>query len=377
VSWSAQSVQATRAVAAAALAAALAAAFLDASAVTSHAAVQRAAPSCRVLTAGRVRVGSLASVTAIGRKNAWVGGSLGSTPGRPLIEHWNGRGWSRSKLPTRLSGGVQQLSASRWNNVWAFGAGVRSGFALRWNGRRWLVMKRWTALTSVAGAVVRGPANVWVFSRVSALVQHFNGRRWVAVRVAPFAGAFESVTSLPTGEVWAIALNGIVHGTVSKSGGYTWSVISPPSYPDPNTGGPSLTHIYARSPTSVWADGGGVRRVGGRARWYPLLARWDGQSWHRIAVSGKFILGQNDPVSDGHGGLWLTTGWDSGGVPPHMIHFAGGKLVPVSVPPRDGRYVGVYGLAKIPGMTSVWVGASLTGLGALGPSSGLIVNCHR
>src|SRR5262245_62009150 len=249
MSWSAQRILATRAL----TAAALVAAPLGASAVTSHAAVQLAAPRCRVLTAGRVPAGGLGAVTAIGRKNAWVGGVLGRSPGRPLIEHWNGRRWSRSKLPAGLSGAVQELSASKWNNVWAFGAGFRSGFALRWNGRRWLVMKRWTGLTSVAGAVVRRPANVWVFSRVSALVQHFNGRRWLAVRVAPFVGAFESVTSLPTGEVWAIALNGIVHGTVGKSGGYTWSVIAPPSYPDPHTGSPSLTQIYARSPTSVWA----------------------------------------------------------------------------------------------------------------------------
>jgi len=374
MSWSAQRVMATRAL----TAAALAAAPLGASAVTSHAAVQLVAPSCRVLTAGRVPVGSLDAVTAIGRKGAWVGGGLGPSAGGPVIEHWNGRRWKRSKLPGGLPGAVQALSASKWNDVWAFGSSRRSGFALRWNGHRWLVMKRWTGLTSVAGAVVRGPANVWVFSRVSALVQHFNGRRWLAVHVAPFAGAFESVTSLPTGEVWAIALNGgIVHGTVGKFGGYTWSVIAPPSYPDPHTGGPSLTHIYTRSPTSVWADGGGVRTVGGRTRWYPLLARWDGQSWHRIAVSGRFILGQTDPVSDGHGGLWLTTGWDSTGVPPHVIHFADGKLVPISVPRRDGRYVGVLGLAKIPGMTSIWGAASLTGLGALGQSSGLILTCHR
>jgi hypothetical protein len=150
-----------------------------------------------------------------------------------------------------------------------------------------------------------------------------------------------------------------------------------PSYRDPNTGGPSLTHIYARSPTSTWADGGGVRR-GQRARaGTPLLARWDGQSWHRIAVSGRFRLGQSNPVSDGHGGLWLTTGWDSTGVPPHMIHFTGGKLVPVSVPRRERRYVGVLDLAKIPGKSSVWGAASLTGLGALGPSTGLIITCYR
>lgn len=339
-----------------------------------------AVPGWRVLATGRLPGATLVAVTALSGANAWAGGGAAPSIGRPVIEHWNGHRWSVSKLPTGLSGAVEALSASSWNNVWAFGATYHGngGFALRWNGHRWRVMKRWSGLTSVAGAVVRSPSNVWVFSLVNGFAQHYDGHSWQRVRVAADVFSFESVTSLPTGDIWAISLNGeLVHGTAGKSGAYSWTTTALPGYPDPGTGGPPLTKIYARSQTDIWAAGGGVRTVSGHHHWYPLLAHWNGQTWQRIKVSGTFTLSGSDPAGDGHGGLWLTTGWDSTGVPPHLIHFAGSKLVRVSMPPRSGRYVGVFSLANIPRTTSVWGVGALTGLGGLGANTGVVLKYGR
>src|SRR5215472_11710806 len=46
----------------------------------------------------------LNSIAAVSTRSAWAGGvqgftSDGSKPGRPLLEHWNGRAWSVSALP--------------------------------------------------------------------------------------------------------------------------------------------------------------------------------------------------------------------------------------------------------------------------------------
>jgi hypothetical protein len=373
-----------RRVLAAAMLAAAVPAWVTASAYAAmpRAGDMAAVPGWRVLAAGRLPGGSLNSVIALSPRVAWAGGGPSRATGKAVIEHWHGGRWTVSKLPSGLSGTISELSASSWNNVWAFGGPVHGngGFALRWNGHRWRVMKRWSTLTSVAGVVVRSPVDVWVFSRVNGFVQHYNGHSWQAVRVVANVSSFESVTSLPNGAIWAITgglITVIVRGTVSKSGVYTWRTTALTGYPDPGTGGPPLTNLYARSATDVWAVGGGVRVVSGHDRWYPLLAHWNGHAWQRIKVSGTFRLGECNPVGDRHGGLWLTTGWDSTGVPPHLMHFTGGRLVRVSMPPRDGRYVGVISLANIPATASVWGAGALTGLGALGATTGVILKYGR
>jgi hypothetical protein len=118
-------------------------------------------------------------------------------------------------------------------------------------------------------------------------------------------------------------------------------------------------------------------RRSGHDHWFPLAAHWNGSAWHAVKVSGAFTLGGGTSASDGHGGLWVTTGWDSTGIPPHLLHFAGGKFTRVNLPPRGGRHVGVFDLATIPGTTSVWGAGALTGSGATGPTTGVILKYGR
>ena len=235
-------------------------------------------------------------VTALSPSDAWAGGGVSLTEtanGTPIADHWNGQRWSISKLPAGLSGAIQVLRASAWNNVWAFGASAEGdgGFALRWNGHKWLLMKRWSGLTSVAGAVVRSPTNVWVFSRVTGIVQHYDGRRWRGVVVAPYMAWFDSVTTLPGGKVWAIGFlttTEVVQGTVSGSG-YKWNATTLTDFPG-GQAGDELTDIYALSESNIWALGGDVRTVKGHDRWYPLAAHWNGHGWQPIKLSGNFTM---------------------------------------------------------------------------------------
>ena len=325
------------------------------------------------------------AVAAIGRRNAWAGGGVSpshTSQGRPFAEHWNGRRWRTSRLPGRLSGAITLLRTSAWNNVWAFGGkpSQPGAFALRWNGHRWLVKKRWPGLSAPQGAVVFGPANVWVFNggNTGSPVQHYNGHRWQSVHTGVAIQIVESATALPDGDVWALVDAGgigILEGTKSGTG-YTWSLTLLPQFTIGH-GGEQLTTLCALTSSSVWALGGDVRTVHGHDHWFPLAAHWDGASWRKVKVSGNFTLGRGTCASDGRGGLWVTTGWDSTGIPPHLLRFAGGRFTRASLPPRGGRYVGVFGLAAIPGTVGAWGAGALTGLGATGPTTGVILKHGR
>jgi hypothetical protein len=342
-------------------------------------------PGWRIVsTDQRAGIDDELTAVALSRTNAWAGGNVAPShtqpPGVPFVEHWNGHHWRNYRLPAGLHGSIEVLGASSSHNVWAFGApytGSGGAFALRFSGSQWQLMKRWPALSTVAGAVVNSPTDVWLFSGVSSAVEHYNGSRWRAVTIAPGVNWFDSVRALPDGQVWALANAGggveVIAGTPDAGGGYTWSATQLTGYSAGNAGSDPLTTIVPVAASNVWALGGGLRTVKGRDHWYPLVAHLTSTGWHRVHVTGSFTLQQDAAASDGHGGLWVTTGWDSTGIPPHLLHFVSGKFARVSMPPRNGRYVGVFGLASIPGSISVWGVGALTGLGAGGPNTGIIL----
>ncbi len=341
-----------------------------------------AVPGWRIVaTDNRSGIDDEIAVIALSSSNAWSGGNVSpshTSEGMPFIEHWNGHRWRTDRLPGGLSGSIQVISASAWNNVWAFGANFSGigAYALRYNGHGWRLVKRFPSLSTITGAAVLSPTNVWMFSAFSGAVQHYNGSRWSALTVSPFEQFYDSAKVLPDGQIWALAAqNGtenVVAGT-PKGSGYAWTTTALTGYSSGSSGSSPLTTIVPVSATDVWALGGGVRIVKGRDHWYPLVAHYDGVKWQKVPVGGSFTLQQDAAASDGHGGLWLTTGWDSTGVPPRILHLVGHRFTKVNIAPRDGLYVGVFGLAKIPGSTSIWGVGGLVGLGATGPNQGIIL----
>jgi hypothetical protein len=342
-------------------------------------------PGWRIVsTDHRTGIDDQLTVLALSRSNAWAGGNVAPShtqpPGVPFVEHWNGHRWSNSRLPAGVHGSVEVLSASSRNNVWAFGAPFNCAgpaFALRFNGSRWSVMKRWPGLCTVVGAAVNSPRDVWLFSNTNGAVKHFNGSRWRSVSVAPFVKWFDSARALPGGQIWALANTGgseeAVTGTPQPGGGYTWSTTQLTGFSAGGSGDDALTTIVPVSSNNVWALGGGLHVVNGHNHWFPLVAHWTGDAWHRVRVTGAFTLQGDAATTDGHGGLWVTTGWDSTGIPPHLMHFVNGTFTPVHLPRHNGLYVGVFGLAKIPGVNSVWGVGALCGIGATGPNIGIIL----
>lgn len=337
-------------------------------------------PGWRIVWTDHVKGQStLLAASATGPRDAWMGGAGGasnSSFGKPVILHWDGRGWGTSKLPSGVTGAIMFIRASAPQNVWAFGEDDPNGtaFALRWDGHRWAVIKRWSrTLGFFAGALVFGPKDVWIFRRDENQILHYTGGSTWRSSSIPGVLAFSSASGLSSKDVWVVgqstfdATNPIVaHGGV---GG--WRVAQFPSFPQGNAG-PAITDIYERTASDVWAVGGNLSPAN---KWYPNLAHWNGHAWQRVKVTGNFILAQ--AVSDGHGGLWVTTGWDSTGVPPHLMHLVAGHFTSVKMPKVGGRYVGDYDLAAIPGSTSVWGAGTLSGLGALGLNTAVILKYGR
>jgi hypothetical protein len=295
--------------------AAAATAFVSAGAIAAGPALaaSSAVPGWRIVsTDSRAGIDDEIAVTALSGSNAWSGGNVSpshTSNGVPFIEHWNGHRWSASRLPGGLSGLIQVISASAWNDVWAFGSnfeGMSGAYALRYNGHSWRLMKRFPSLQSINGAAVVSPADVWMFSGPGGSVEHYNGSRWRAVTVSPSEQFYDSAKALPGGQIWALANGGgtenVVTGT-PKGSGYAWTTTALTGYSAGNSGSSPLTTIVPVSATDVWALGGGLRMVKGRDDWYPLIAHYNGVKWEKVPVSGSFTLQQDAAASDGHGGL--------------------------------------------------------------------------
>jgi hypothetical protein len=316
---------------------------------------------------------TFAATTATGPNDAWIGGASGDTPpsaGKPLIVHWDGHALHTSKLPAGLTGTITVIRASAPTNAWAFGEDDRKGtaFALRWDGHTWTVVKRWSGTEGFAAdALVFGPKDVWVFRHDMDQILHYTGgSTWHASSI-PGVLTFSSASGLSSTDAWVVGQSASASVVVAHGGLGGWQVAEFPAFPQGNSG-PDITGIYERTASDVWAVGGNLSPA---SKWYPNLAHWNGAAWQQVKVSGNFILAH--AVTDGNGGLWMTTGWDSTGVPPHLLHFAARHFTGVTMARVGGRYVGVYGLAAIPGSASVWGAGTLSGLGDLGVNTAVIL----
>ncbi len=319
------------------------------------------------------------ATSATGPGDAWMGGASGasgSSFGKPLIYHWNGHAWGAAKLPSGLTGAIMVIRASAPKDVWAFGEDDRKGtaFAMRWDGRGWTVVKRWSGTEGFfAGALVFGPKDVWVFRRDKDQILHYTGGTTWHGSSIPGVLAFASASGLSSRDVWVVGQSASdgTNPVVAHGGLGGWQVAQFPAFPKGNAG-PAITDLYERTANDAWALGGNLSPA---SKWYPNLAHWNGHAWQKVNVSGNFILAH--AVSDGHGGLWVTTGWDSTGVPPHLKHLIAGHFTSVTMAKVGGRYVGVYSLAAIPGSTSVWGAGTLSGLGDLGQNTAVILKYGR
>jgi hypothetical protein len=211
-------------------------------------------PGWRVVWTDQVKGQSMLLATAAtGPLDAWMGGGAGfttSSSDMPVVFHWNGHGWGTSKLPSGLTGGIMFIRASAPNNVWAFGEDDVKGtaFALRWDGHAWTTVKRWSG--AVAGALVFGPADVWIFSRGEDRILHYTGGNTWRSSSIPNVLAFSSASGLSSKDIWVVGQSTLdaTNPLVAHGGASGWQVAQFPTFPQGNSG-PAITDIYERPVT--------------------------------------------------------------------------------------------------------------------------------
>jgi len=293
-----------------------------AAAASAHPARHPAVASWRIIkTTGRRDLPGITAVAATGTRQAWA---FASTLAKPVAWRLTGRRWVAVPFPGRAGDWVTAAASSAPGNVWAFtGQPGGASRAVRWNGRHWATVHRFSR--AVGDAVVRGPADVWVFGQPDSPgapgTWHYNGRTW---RRYPAASMLTGGSALGRDSIWAVGGKTAAHWN-----GHTWTTTSLARVLPRNTEfcRPSADQVVARSATDVWAVGAG-HCEDEQGPFY--LLHFNGSRWRLVDSSPR----DGEPlqvVLDGSGGLWIPA---VAGFPGTyaMLHYSGGHLTRAVLP---------------------------------------------
>jgi hypothetical protein len=212
---------------------------------------------------------SLSAVEAIAADDVWAVGQFEATSTRrpklePLIEHWDGRSWSRADVdpshpegafvPTRIAA-VDSVGPG---DVWALG---RAG--------------------------VNGLPGESTTSRDSLL--HWDGTRWSFVRSPQDerpggSSSMQDLSAVRSTDVWAVGGTVDGHSEAGRAGGARverWDGRAWVLANDPPTGRVPLTRVSAVGREDVWAIRGGdfENGEGGYGFGPTSILHWDGVAW--------------------------------------------------------------------------------------------------
>ncbi|MGW7271625.1 hypothetical protein ACWGH5_13980 [Streptomyces sp. NPDC054864] len=306
---------------------------------------------------------ALNGAVAFGPNRAWAVGAdaVGrEAPGFPLALRWDGTAWQRQSLPgIRWQGELLSIAATSPTAVWAVGRDSAGGARLlRHDGDMWSESRApgGVALTKV----VAGGGETWLIgSRDGAQVLlRRDGRGWQEVPAPP--GAVYGLHVLAADDVWA-AGESSSGAAVSHWNGREWQQTIVHGFPRAAVGS-----VLAVSPTEVWA-GGTDGFVGGPVGKPipPLLVRFDGQKWSRVAVPTDF--GSISSLAPGASGelAWVAVtrsqkygppgSWPPFVPGPDFLSWNGGSFTEYSEPavPSEGDSSRLH-LAPVPGTAKVW-----------------------
>jgi hypothetical protein len=150
----------------------------DPAAAGTSAPVTESATACGHWTVSRGAVaGSLTSVVALSRYDAWA---AGNSEGDTLVLHWNGRAW-RAVISAEVAGfgagaTYTGISATSYRDVWAVGSTDRQTLIEHWNGKRF----RLVAIPDPGGPsqdnYLYGVAATFAAQRLGCWSVHLRGR---------------------------------------------------------------------------------------------------------------------------------------------------------------------------------------------------------
>jgi len=299
----------------------------------------------------------LTGVAASGKTSAWaVGGTdlSGGTPGAPVAERWNGTSWQAATLPSGLTGTLGAVSTPAPNDAWA--VSQLTGYALHWNGASWSVAKTWPETQfarELTGVTAFSPTNVWVFGAPGADpglgTWHLLGTTWH--KVTGLAGGIATASAISRADMWAIGADNVAPDDILVHyNGTTWQKMTSTAL-----NGLQFGDILALSDSNVWVTatvGGGLPQQ---------LLHFDGASWTSVPVPSSVQLRGMAP--DGSGGLWFSATRSSSQAPVAEHRSAMGTWSTYPLPTGTGQ---AFGIALIPGTTSLWASGYLQSSGGTG-----------
>jgi hypothetical protein len=319
---------------------------------------------------------SLSSIVATGPRDAWAlgqppwGGGAGCGAD---VEHWDGAAWRRVPVPPSVYLGdslSEQVAASSASDAWIFPASsaqigdlsYTDNSALHWNGTAWHA-SGFPAKLIVQSAADLGPGDAWAFGVIQTSADttvpytaRYNGRAWHRVRqpAAPMA-----IGSAGRDGLWVV---GPTVATAAKTAsqqriiglywnGRSWRRLAVPKVAvPPGQSAFDAASVAAGGPRDLWWSYQAANQTTSASR--NGLLHWNGAAWHAIALPAA-IADVDAMTPDGHGGIWLTA--DAGlNLVQYWYHYDGGHWTRTLVPAPRGYGTTVFGLAWIPGTTSVW-----------------------
>lgn len=229
----------------------------------------------------------LAGISAVSGSDIWAVGSDGSGP---LIVHWNGRKWAAAPLAGNKGAQLTAVSATSARSAWAVGVARGAGPALtaHWNGRKWSWVSAPGSATfnDLRAVAAKSPSSAWAGGQSNGAVEalHWNGSKWSAVPGPKITGrspTLDAIATVPGGSPWAVGFRTARSGSrtselnlIARWSGSRWVTVTSP---DVRRSDDLLSGVWAASPRSAWAVGSYDNSQSG-----PQVLHWNGRSWQLV-----------------------------------------------------------------------------------------------
>jgi hypothetical protein len=297
---------------------------------------------------------SLVTADAVSRSDVWAAGDhFTGTKNVPVVEHFDGSGWSRVPVPMPsrwTSVDVRSIEFRAGDDGWLGGgfddATGEHALLMHWDGHSWYrvgspgdgaVWISAISATGANGAWAVGTADDGGLTRGVAM--HWDGFSWSDSPLPDQAlqWKLESVTALAPGDVWA---GGTLGGTslMLHWDGETWTQVSTPPATDQQA--PVRLYSIVGTADDLWAYGSSNEDLCCE-RGYSM--HWDGATWTEEAAPR--------PIwdADANGAdKWTVEGF---GGEAYVAHFDGSAWTYSSPRLRTGP--GLFAVAAVP--SHVWV----------------------
>lgn len=187
-----------------------------------------------------VKVGNLQAVAATSASNAWAVGFSGHfTTSSELAEHWNGKTWRVVHSPDPAgAGALIGVAATSAGNAWAVSGAAGRGLSTyisvinHWNGKTWTraaspnpvpggALLFGVAATSASNAWAVGADFVFVNSPEN-VIAHWNGKAWKLMPSPILDGILSAVTATSAANAWAVG-SGDAGALIEHWNGTRWS----------------------------------------------------------------------------------------------------------------------------------------------------------